>query len=216
MKIEIKIITIKEISISLYWNIPIYWCPHYLQWTVHSPKECKRLPIGKRRKNQNDKKAIKRSHFKEKKKAYIQAKAAYEACMNASSDDEEGTSNSDNDEDSNKSVSTYSSEDSNISWLEGCEEWRPIPPHATQLYILIYWKQIGIWIRNYIAAAYFLTFMLIQGLYYGITSTRAWIYHMYINKHTRQKSLKKYMKSWRSRTRWWIIKLRHHQWENMT
>jgi hypothetical protein len=30
-------------------------------------------------------------------------------------------------------------------------------------------------------------------------STRAWIYHMYINKHTRQKSLKKYMKSWRSR-----------------
>jgi hypothetical protein len=32
-----------------------------------------------------------------------------------------------------------------------------------------------------------------------MTSTRAWIYHMYINKHTRQKSLKKYMKSWRSR-----------------
>jgi hypothetical protein len=35
--------------------------------------------------------------------------------MNVSTDDEEGTSNSDNDEDSNKSVSTYSSEDSNIS-----------------------------------------------------------------------------------------------------
>jgi len=92
-----------------------YWCPHHLQWAVHSPKECRRLPVGKGRKNQNDKKAIKRSHFKEKKKAYIQAKAAYEACMNVSSDDEEGTSNSDNDEDSNKSVSTYSSEDSNIS-----------------------------------------------------------------------------------------------------
>jgi hypothetical protein len=30
-------------------------------------------------------------------------------------------------------------------------------------------------------------------------STRAWIYHMHIHKHTRQKSLKKYMKSWRSR-----------------
>ena len=30
-------------------------------------------------------------------------------------------------------------------------------------------------------------------------STKAWIYHMYINKHTRQKSLKKYLKSWRSR-----------------
>jgi hypothetical protein len=32
-----------------------------------------------------------------------------------------------------------------------------------------------------------------------MTSTRAWIYHMYVNKHTRQKSLKKYMNSWRSR-----------------
>jgi len=72
-------------------------------------------PSTKGRKSQNDKKVIKRSHFKEKKKAYIQAKAVYEACMNASSDDEEGISNSDNDEDSNKSVSTYSSEDSNIS-----------------------------------------------------------------------------------------------------
>jgi hypothetical protein len=32
-----------------------------------------------------------------------------------------------------------------------------------------------------------------------VKSTRTWIYHTYINKHTRQKSLKKYMKSWRSR-----------------
>jgi hypothetical protein len=40
---------------------------------------------------------------------------------------------------------------------------------------------------------------MIQGLYHGMISTRAWIYHMYINKHTRQKSLKKYMKSWRLR-----------------
>jgi hypothetical protein len=32
-----------------------------------------------------------------------------------------------------------------------------------------------------------------------MTSTRACIYCIYINKHTRQKSLKKYMKSWRSR-----------------
>ncbi len=92
-----------------------YWCPHHQQWTVHSPKECKRLPVGKGRKNQKDKKVIKRSLFKEKKQAYIQAKAAYVACMNVSTDDEEGTSNSDNDEDSNKSVSAYSSEDSNIS-----------------------------------------------------------------------------------------------------
>jgi hypothetical protein len=92
-----------------------YWCPYHLQWTVHSPKECKRLLPGKGRKNQSDKKAIKRSQFKERKKAYIHAKAAYEACMNTSTDSDEETSNSDNDEDFNKSVSTYSSEDSNIS-----------------------------------------------------------------------------------------------------
>jgi len=48
-------------------------------------------------------------------------------------------------------------------------------------------------------AAYILTFILIQGLYHGMTSTRAWIYHMNINKYTRQKNLKTYMKSWRSR-----------------
>jgi hypothetical protein len=176
-----------------------YWCPYHLQWTVHSPKECKRLPAGKGKKKQSDKKVIKRSQFKERKKAYIHTKAAYEACMNTSTDSEEETSNSDNDEDSSKSVSTYSSEDSNHSLLVGCEEWRPKPPHATHLYLLIYWKQIRNWIRNFIAAVYILTYILIQGLYHGMTSTRAWIYHMYINKHTRQKSLRKYMKSWRSR-----------------
>jgi len=78
-------------------------------------KGMQKITSWKGKKESECQKAIKRSHFKEKKKAYIQAKAAYEACMNASSDDEEGTSNSDNDEDSNKSVSTYSSEDSNIS-----------------------------------------------------------------------------------------------------
>jgi hypothetical protein len=61
------------------------------------------------------KKVIKRSQFKERKKAYIHAIAAYEACMNTSTDSDEETSNSDNDEDSNKSISTYSSEDSIIS-----------------------------------------------------------------------------------------------------
>jgi hypothetical protein len=92
-----------------------YWCPNHQQWTIHPPKDCKRLPVGKGKKNQKDKKAIKRSQFKEKKQAYIQAKAAYEACMKASADDDDETSNSDNEEDSNKSVSSYSSEDSNLS-----------------------------------------------------------------------------------------------------
>jgi hypothetical protein len=86
-----------------------------LQWTVHSPKECKRLPPGKGKKIQSDKEAIKRSQFRERKKTYIHAKAAYEACMSTSTDSDEEICNSDNDEDSNKSVSTHSSEDSNIS-----------------------------------------------------------------------------------------------------
>jgi hypothetical protein len=92
-----------------------YWCPYHLQWTIHLPKDCKRLPSSKGKKKQSDKKAIKRSQFKERKKAYLQAKTAYEACMNISTDSDEETSNSDNDEDSNKSISSYSSEDSNIS-----------------------------------------------------------------------------------------------------
>ncbi len=85
------------------------------KWTIHTPKECKRLPSGKGKSKLTDKKAIKRAQFKERKKAYIHAKAAYEALMNTSADSDEETSNSDNDEDSNKSVSSYSSEDSNIS-----------------------------------------------------------------------------------------------------
>jgi hypothetical protein len=92
-----------------------YWCPYHLQWTVHSPQECKRLPTGKGKSKPTDKKAFKKSQFKERKKAYFHAKAAYEACMSTSIDSDEETSNSDNDEGSNKSVSSYSSEDSNIS-----------------------------------------------------------------------------------------------------
>jgi hypothetical protein len=84
-----------------------YWCPNHQQWTSHPPKDCKRLPVEKGKKNQKNKKSIKRSQFKEKKQAYIQAKAAYEACMKASAADDDVTSNSDNEEDSNKSVSSY-------------------------------------------------------------------------------------------------------------
>ncbi len=54
-----------------------YWCPYHLQWTIHTPKECKRLPSGKGKSKLTDKKAFKRSQFKERKKAYIHAKAAH-------------------------------------------------------------------------------------------------------------------------------------------
>jgi hypothetical protein len=73
------------------------------------------LPTGKGKSKPTDKKAFKRSQFKERKKSYIHAKAAYEACMSTSIDSDEDTSNSDNNEGSNKPVSSYSSEDSNIS-----------------------------------------------------------------------------------------------------
>ena len=56
----------------------------------------------------------KKENFRAKKSAYLQAKAAYQACLFDSDEDEED-SNSDNDEDSNRSFSDYSSEGSNDS-----------------------------------------------------------------------------------------------------
>jgi hypothetical protein len=56
----------------------------------------------------------KKEDFKVKKSAYLQAKAAYQACLLDSDEDEED-SNSANDEDSNRSFSDYSSEGSNDS-----------------------------------------------------------------------------------------------------
>jgi hypothetical protein len=115
-----------------------HWCPHRNEWTIHTSAECKRLKPTRGKKDYKNKKAIKRQNFKDKKQAFIQAKAAYEACLSADSDDERDSMHSDNDEDSNQSAFSYSSEGSNASRREGCEEWRPKPPHATQLFILIY------------------------------------------------------------------------------
>ncbi len=55
------------------------------------------------------------------------------------------------------------------------------------------------WMKNYATIIYLLTYILIQGLYHGAKSTNIWIYHMFQGKHIRQKSLKKYMRFWRSR-----------------
>ena len=89
-----------------------YWCPYHNQWTIHTPAECRKVKIRKRE-NKSKKVHKKTSNFKEKKQAYIQAKAAYKACMN--NDEEEESSISDNEEDSNESNSVYSSENSNVS-----------------------------------------------------------------------------------------------------
>jgi hypothetical protein len=92
-----------------------YWCPHHLEWTIHKPSECKRLRPRKKNQDYKNKKAAKRQNFKDKKKAYIQAKAAYQACLGVDSDEEQDSMDSDNDEGSNRSHTSYSSEGSNTS-----------------------------------------------------------------------------------------------------
>ena len=57
-----------------------------------------------------NKKATKRQNFKDKKKAYIQAKAAYQACLGVDSNEEQDSMDSDNDEGSYRSDTSYSSE----------------------------------------------------------------------------------------------------------
>jgi hypothetical protein len=59
-------------------------------------------------------KAFKKQDFKGMKQAYIQAKAAYQACMIKHSSNEDSDSDS-KDENSNKSYTSYSSEGSNES-----------------------------------------------------------------------------------------------------
>ncbi|MFN9978981.1 MAG: hypothetical protein ACK53Y_03665, partial [bacterium] len=98
-------------------NKNYHWCPQHNQWTIHTAAECKRLKPtrGKKDYYKKDKKAIKRQNFKNKKQAFIQAKAAYEACLGMDSDEEQDTMDSDNDEGYKQSASSYSSEASNDS-----------------------------------------------------------------------------------------------------
>jgi len=53
--------------------------------------------------------------------------------------------------------------------------------------------------KYYTTITYLLTYILIQGLFHGTRSAKVWNYYMYQSKHTRQKSLQKYMKFWKSR-----------------
>jgi len=89
--------------------------PHHNEWTIHTPAECKRWKPTRGKKYYKNKKAIKRQNFKDKKQGIIQAKAAYEVCLGADSDYERDSMDSDNDEDSNWSASSYSLEGSNAS-----------------------------------------------------------------------------------------------------
>jgi hypothetical protein len=92
-----------------------HWCPNHLEWTIHKPSECKKLKPRKKNQDYKKKKVTKRQNFKNKKKAYIQAKAAYQAMLGVDSDEEQDSMDSDNDEGSNGSDTSYSSEGSNTS-----------------------------------------------------------------------------------------------------
>ena len=72
-------------------------------------------------------------------------------------------------------------------------------PHATHLFILIYWKQLMKLITYKATITILLIYILMQGIYHAARSATIWIYYMCQNKHTRQKSLRMYMRCWRSR-----------------
>jgi hypothetical protein len=55
------------------------------------------------------------------------------------------------------------------------------------------------WITYKATITILLIYILMEGIFHGARSAATWIYYMYQNKHTRQKSLRKYMKCWRSR-----------------
>jgi hypothetical protein len=55
------------------------------------------------------------------------------------------------------------------------------------------------WITHKATITILLIYILMQGIYHGARSATIWIYYMCQNKHTRQKSLRKYMRCWRSR-----------------
>jgi hypothetical protein len=92
-----------------------YWCEFHNQWTRHKPSECKKLPI-KTREQRNASK----SDYRQKKQAYMEAKATLQQ-FNISSDSEEEETPQlfhDSDSDSNVSDSTEyfsEAEDSNTS-----------------------------------------------------------------------------------------------------
>jgi hypothetical protein len=68
-------------------------------WTIHSPKECKRQPVGKR-----GKKIPRKTNRFNKRKAYMDVKAAIAAlAQEISMEDDSNTSASDEDDNSNTS-----------------------------------------------------------------------------------------------------------------
>jgi hypothetical protein len=92
-----------------------YWCDFHSQWTRHEPSECKKLPIKTR-----EQRSTSKSDYRQKKQAYMEAKATLQQ-FNISSDSKEEETPQlfhDSDSDSNVSDSTEyfsEAEDSNMS-----------------------------------------------------------------------------------------------------
>jgi hypothetical protein len=74
-----------------------HWCEYHKLWTIHSPKECKKQPTGKNK----GRKALykKASKYGQKKKAYMEARAALVSLAEevSVSDNESNTSKSESD-----------------------------------------------------------------------------------------------------------------------
>ena len=80
-------------------NKKYHWCDYHKSWTIHSPKECKRHPVGKR-----GKKIPRKTNRFSKRKAYMDVKAAIAAlAQEISMEDDSNTSASDEDDNSNTS-----------------------------------------------------------------------------------------------------------------
>lgn len=80
-------------------NKKYHWCDYHKSWTIHSPKECKRQPVGKR-----GKKNPRKTNRFSKRKAYMDVKAAIAAlAQEISMEDDSNTSASDEDDNSNTS-----------------------------------------------------------------------------------------------------------------
>jgi hypothetical protein len=82
-----------------------HWCEYHKLWTIHTPNECKKQPTGKNKgRKAHNKKA---SMYGQKKKAYMDARAALATLA-------EAESLSENDSNTSKSES-----DSNVSSIDG-------------------------------------------------------------------------------------------------
>jgi hypothetical protein len=94
-------------------NKKYHWCDYHKSWTIHSPRECKRQPMGKSK----EKNATRKTKKFNKKKAYMDAKAALATLAQQESMEEDSkTSASDRDNNSNTS---YTMDGRYYSYEEG-------------------------------------------------------------------------------------------------